>query len=143
VPLGDSITDICCWRSYAWKAFETAGVASQIDFVGSMTGIQSRCSPPAGFDGNHEGHSGWQVYDIARNNIDTYMKNSAPDVVQVLLGANDINIGKRNAKTIVDSFTSLLTSMRRANANVIVIVRLTAELLTARGAGKVLTDMFG
>jgi len=122
VPLGDSITDICCWRSFAWQEITKAGLADQVDFVGSVTGIQGRCNAPSGFDMNHEGHSGWQAYDIAKNNIDAWMRQSSPDIVNVLLGTNDINIGKRSAATIVDAFTSLLSSMRTANPNVTVIV---------------------
>lgn len=122
VPLGDSITDICCWRSFAWGEIAEAGLADQVDFVGSMTGIQGRCSAPAGFDADHEGHSGWQAYDIAQNNIDGWMQQSSPDVACVLLGTNDINIGKRDATTIVDAYTSLLSSMRAANPNIAVVV---------------------
>lgn len=122
VPLGDSITDICCWRSFAWQAIAEAGLADQVDFVGSVAGIQGRCGAPSGFDADHEGHSGWQAYDIARNNIDGWMQQSSPDVVSVLLGTNDINIGKRDAATIVEAYTSLLSSMRAANPNIAVVV---------------------
>jgi len=93
-----------------------------VDFVGSVSGIQSRCSPPSGFDANHEGHSGWQAFDIAKNNIDGWMRQSRPDVVNVLLGTNDINIGKRNAATIVGAYTSLLSSMRAVNPSIVVVV---------------------
>lgn len=50
------------------------------------------------------------------------MRQSRPDVVNVLLGTNDINIGKRNAATIVGAYTSLLSSMRAVNPNIIVVV---------------------
>ncbi|SPN99255.1 related to acetylxylan esterase [Cephalotrichum gorgonifer] len=122
LPLGDSITDICCWRGFAWAEIAKAGLADQVDFVGSMTGIQGRCNAPSGFDPNHEGHSGWQAYDIARDNIAGWMQQSKPDVVSVLLGTNDINIGKRDATTIINAYTSLLTSMRTANPNVAVVM---------------------
>lgn len=105
--------------------------------MGSVTGIQGRCDAPSGFDANHEGHSGWQVYDIAKNNIDAWMQQSSPDVVSVLLGTNDINIGKRDAATIVDAYTSLLSSMRTANPTVTVIVSSLHNQSSRGGAGGV------
>jgi len=98
-------------------------VANQIDFVGSVSGIQGRCGAPTGFDSNHEGHSGWEAYNIAQNNIANWMTQSKPEVVQVLLGTNDINIGKRPAASIIGAYTSLVQKMRAANPNVVIVVR--------------------
>ena len=50
------------------------------------------------------------------------MRQSRPDVVNVLLGTNDINIGKRNVATIVGAYTSLLSSMRAVNPSIVVVV---------------------
>jgi hypothetical protein len=120
--LGDSITEITCWRTQVWSQIVSAGLASNVDFVGTMSNLQGKCSAPSGFDRNHEGHSGWQAYDIARNNIVGWVQNTKPDVVQFMLGTNDVNIGKRNVQTILDSYTTILNALRAANPNVKVII---------------------
>ncbi|KAH6843186.1 SGNH hydrolase-type esterase domain-containing protein [Chaetomium sp. MPI-CAGE-AT-0009] len=120
--LGDSITEITCWRPLVWNQLTAAGLAGNVDFVGSMNSLQGSCSRPSGFDANHEGHSGWQAYDIARNNIAGWVQSTKPDIVQFMLGTNDVNIGKRNAQSILDSYTMMLNAMRAANPNVKVII---------------------
>lgn len=122
VLLGDSITEITCWRPQVWSQLVSAGLDSSVDFVGSMSDLQSNCQKPSGFDVNHEGHSGYQAYDVAKNNIAGWVQNTKPDIVQFMLGTNDVNIGKRNAASILDSYTSLITSMRAANPKVKIIV---------------------
>jgi len=87
-----------------------------------MTSLPSNCQKPAGFDSHHEGHSGYQAYDVAKKNIVGWVQNTKPDVVQFMLGTNDVNIGKRDANTIVEAYTSILASLRAANPNVSVIV---------------------
>src|SRR4051812_25851127 len=82
VLLGDSITEITCWRPLVWNQITSAGLANNVDFVGSMSGLQAKCSRPSGFDPHHEGHSGWQAYDIARNNIVGWVQSTKPDIVQ-------------------------------------------------------------
>lgn len=120
--LGDSITEITCWRPLVWNQITSAGLASNVDFVGSMNDLQASCSRPSGFDPNHEGHSGWQAYDIARNNIVGWVQNTKPDIVQFMLGTNDVNIGKHNVQAILDAYTTMLNAMRAANPKVKVIV---------------------
>ncbi|ORY05392.1 SGNH hydrolase-type esterase domain-containing protein [Clohesyomyces aquaticus] len=120
--LGDSITEITCWRPLVWNQLTSAGLASNIDLVGSMSDLQSNCQKPSGFDMNHEGHSGWQAYDIAKNNIAGWVQSTKPDIVQFMLGTNDVNIGKRSASSILDSYTSLITAMRAANPKVKIII---------------------
>ncbi|KAK8013274.1 hypothetical protein PG991_009545 [Apiospora marii] len=121
--LGDSITQITCWRPKVWTQLASAGLSGSVDFVGSTSGLESKCgSPPSGFDRDHEGHSGWQAYDIARNNIAGWVQNTRPDVLQFMLGTNDVNIGKRNVQAILDAYTTILTTTRGANPNVKVII---------------------
>ncbi|KAL2265951.1 hypothetical protein VTJ83DRAFT_5303 [Remersonia thermophila] len=120
--LGDSLTEISCWRPMVWNQLIQAGVADKVDFVGSQNGIGGSCPRPSGFDTNHEGHSGWQAYDIARQYISGWMQTYRPDIVQFMLGTNDVNIGKRNAQSIIDSYTSLLRTMRSVNPRVKVII---------------------
>ncbi|KAI9150026.1 putative Carbohydrate Esterase Family 3 [Paramyrothecium foliicola] len=120
--LGDSITEISCWRPLVWNQITSEGLASSVDFVGTMSNLQSRCSRPSGFDPNHEGHSGWQAYDIARNNIVGWVQNTKPDIVQFMLGTNDVNIGKRNVQTILDSYTTIINAIRAANPKAKIII---------------------
>ena len=87
-----------------------------------MNSIQASCQKPAGFDAHHEGHSGYQAYDVARTNIAGWVRSTTPDIVQFMLGTNDVNIGKRNAQTILDAYTSILGSLRAANPKVHVII---------------------
>lgn len=122
VFLGDSITEITCWRPQVWTQLAQANLTGSIQLVGSMNSIPGSCSKPAGFDARHEGHSGYQAYDIARNNIAGWVRNTQPDVVNFMLGTNDVNIGKRNQQSILDSYTSILNSIRAANPNVSIIV---------------------
>jgi lysophospholipase L1-like esterase len=124
VLLGDSITEITCWRPLVWNQLVSAGISNNVDFVGSMSDLDSTCTKPSTFDVNHEGHSGWQAYDIARNNIVGWVQNTKPDVVQFMLGTNDINIGKRTPQTVIDSYTTILNAVRAANPSAKVIVSL-------------------
>ncbi len=57
------------------------------------------------------------------------MQSTKPDVVQFMLGTNDVNIGKRDANTILEAYTSILGSLRAANPKVSVIVSSLAEFL--------------
>jgi lysophospholipase L1-like esterase len=122
VLLGDSITEITCWRTLVWDQITSAGLADSVDLVGSMDTLQSKCSRPQGFDPNHEGHSGWQAYDIARDNIAGWVQNAKPDIVQFMLGTNDVNLGKRDVESTIGSYTMMLDAMRAANPRVKVIV---------------------
>ncbi|KAK0644473.1 carbohydrate esterase family 3 protein [Cercophora newfieldiana] len=120
--LGDSITEITCWRPLVWSQLASANLTFSIQLVGSMNSIPNSCQKPTGFDPRHEGHSGYQAYDVARNNIAGWVRTTTPDIVQFMLGTNDVNIGKRNAQTILDAYTSILGSLRAANPNVHVII---------------------
>jgi len=122
VFLGDSITEITCWRPQVWSQLASANLTGSIQLVGSMNSIGGSCQKPAGFDSHHEGHSGYQAYDVAKTNIKGWVQNTKPDVVQFMLGTNDVNIGKRDQNAILDAYTSILGSLRAANPNVYVIV---------------------
>lgn len=121
--LGDSITEISCWRTLVWNQISSAGLAGNVDLVGTMSNLQGKCSRPSNFDPNHEGHSGWQAYDIARNNIVGWVQNTKPDIVQFMLGTNDAYSGGRSVQTILDAYTTMVRAMRAAKPNVKIIVR--------------------
>ncbi|KAK4442200.1 NAD(P)H-quinone oxidoreductase subunit N [Podospora aff. communis PSN243] len=120
--LGDSITEITCWRPLVWTQLASANLTSSIQLVGSKSSVPGNCQRPAGFDARHEGHSGYEAFNVARNNIKGWVQNTKPDVVNFMLGTNDVNIGKRDANTILNAYTSILGSLREANPNVFVII---------------------
>jgi hypothetical protein len=66
VPLGDSITEITCWRALVWDMLADAKLADQVQYVGSQNSNPQNCKPKtANWDEHHEGHSGWLAIDIA------------------------------------------------------------------------------
>ncbi|CAI4214729.1 unnamed protein product [Parascedosporium putredinis] len=122
LPLGDSITEITCWRAIVWDMLSAEGVADQVDFVGSMTNNPQNCkATSAGFDTGHEGHSGWQAVDIANQYIEGWSESTVPDVVNFMLGTNDVNMGKTTAQ-IIAAYDKILATLRAVNPNVKVVI---------------------
>lgn len=122
MPLGDSITEITCWRAYVWDQLSTAGLANEVDFVGSMTNNPQNCqSSSPNFDTGHEGHSGWLGIDIANNYLQQWLQATQPDVVQFMLGTNDAFQG-RTTDAIIESYTKMVSLMRASNPNMKIIV---------------------
>lgn len=124
MPLGDSITEITCWRAYVWDQLATASLSDQVDFVGSMNNNPQNCqSKAAGFDTGHEGHSGWLSIDIANNYLQQWLQSTKPDIVQFMLGTNDAAQG-RTTDAIIESYTKMVGLMRDSNPNMKIIVSL-------------------
>ena len=121
VPLGDSITEITCWRALIWDMLAEEGLADQVDFVGSRPTNPQKCEAKSGhFDVDHEGHSGWQAVNIANAWIDTWMKAQKPDITMFMLGSNDVTAGRATAQ-IVAAYDTILGSMRAVNPRMKVI----------------------
>lgn len=110
MPIGDSITDDCeangAWRQYLQPLLETNGYP--FTFVGRQA---SSPSPGTGFTKvNHEGYCGAVIaapgvfgahqYSIANNYLlkvvadALAVTNNRPDLVLLLIGANDIGRGR-------------------------------------------------
>lgn len=122
MPLGDSITEITCWRAKIWDQLATEGLADQVDFVGSMTNNPQSCTTQAtGFDTGHEGHSGWLSIDIADNYLEGWLASTTPDIVQFMLGTNDAAQG-RTTDAIIESYTKMVGLMRASNPDMKIIV---------------------
>lgn len=121
MPLGDSITEITCWRTLLWDDLQADGVTSSFQFVGSMTNNQQNCQGNSGWDMHHEGHSGYLAIDIANNNLQGWLASSKPDVVMFMLGTNDITGGKSSTE-ILAAYTKMVQLMRASNANMKIIV---------------------
>jgi len=121
MPMGDSITEIDCWRTILWGNLQSAGVTNSIDFVGSMSNNAQNCQGVSGWDQNHEGHSGYLAINIANNNLPGWLASAKPDVVMFHLGTNDIT-GNHAATEILASFTKMVGQMRASNPKMRIIV---------------------
>lgn len=88
MPLGDSITDGFTtaggYRIQFYNRLVADGLTGSLDFVGSQSN-----GPASLLDREHEGHTGWHVADLSAN-INTWMTNSSPSIVMLMIGTNDI-----------------------------------------------------
>ncbi|GKT52151.1 multidomain esterase [Colletotrichum spaethianum] len=122
MPLGDSITEITCWRALVWDMLVKENLASKVDFVGTMSNNPASCRAHLGsFDLNHEGHSGWLSINIANQYIQGWLSTFKPDIVQFMLGTNDVSNG-RATNDIVASYTKIIGLMRQSNPRMKIIV---------------------
>ncbi|MFF1920603.1 SGNH/GDSL hydrolase family protein [Streptomyces sp. NPDC058221] len=88
MPLGDSITDGYTpypggYRVKLWHLLAVGGYT--VDFVGTQTN-----GPAELGDRDHEGHPGWRI-DQLYANIDTWLGQSDPRTIMLLIGTNDLN----------------------------------------------------
>jgi len=124
MPLGDSITEITCWRAGVWDAIAAAGLTSKVQFVGSMTNNPQNCvAKTANWDQHHEGHSGYTAVNIANTNLKGWLASAKPDIVQFMLGTNDVN-GNKPTADIIAAFTKMVGLMRESNPKMKIIVDL-------------------
>jgi hypothetical protein len=94
----------------------------KIEMVGGQTNNPQNCKAQSpGFDLHHEGHSGWQGVNIANQYIEGWLKTSKPDIVQFMLGTNDVNGGKSTAD-IIAAYTKMVDFMRVSNPKMKIIV---------------------
>ncbi|KXX72996.1 Esterase TesA [Madurella mycetomatis] len=120
--LGDSITEITCWRALVWDMLAAEGLTDKVEMVGSMNNNPQNCRATApGFITRHEGHSGWQGVNIANQYLTGWLANSKPDIVQFMLGTNDVN-GRRSTNDIIAAYTKMVEQMRASNPNMKIIV---------------------
>ena len=121
MPLGDSITELGCWRAYLWRQLAVSGVTN-ITYVGSMTDNKV-CGAGASYDRHHEGHAGHQAIDIANraDYLATWLRPFAPDIVIMHLGTVDIVFGKAQADTLA-AFDKIVDMFRAKNPNVAFVV---------------------
>ncbi|KAK4098416.1 carbohydrate esterase family 3 protein [Parathielavia hyrcaniae] len=124
MPLGDSITEITCWRGMVWDQLARAGLASQVQYVGSQNSNPQDCRPStADWDQHHEGHSGWLAIDIANNYLTNRLKTTPADIVMFMLGTNDVFRGRRTSD-IIAAYSTMVSLMRAANPKMKIIVDL-------------------
>ncbi|MBC8108050.1 MAG: NPCBM/NEW2 domain-containing protein [Anaerolineae bacterium] len=123
MPLGDSITQAenghAAYRYWLWKNLQNNG-STDVDFVGSVTGVNNGSPPASDYDQNHEGHWGWRADEINAN-ITGWANTHRPDIVLMHLGTNDLIQGQSVSSTITD-LGSIIDKLRAANPNVTVIM---------------------
>jgi lysophospholipase L1-like esterase len=117
MPLGDSITygvgssSKSSYRADLYRRLTAAGVRA--DFVGSQkSGI--------GRDIDNEGHGGWTIDQIAAQ-LDEWLATSAPDVVLVHLGTNNITRREQPADTAA-KLAALVDQIRAARPTAHILV---------------------
>ena len=122
MPLGDSITEITCWRAFVWDQLAEAGVADRVQYVGSQNSNPQGCRPnTANWDQRHEGHSGWLAVDIANSHLEGWLQRTPADIVMFMLGTNDVTRGKTTAE-IMAAYTKMVNIMRASNPRMKIIV---------------------
>lgn len=73
-------------------------------------------------DQDHEGHSGSLATDYAKNgNLIAWLNQNPPDVVIMLLGTNDVLIGKKPTNEVLAAYDTLLGQMRAKNPKMQII----------------------
>ncbi|KAL2172348.1 hypothetical protein VTG60DRAFT_6187 [Thermothelomyces hinnuleus] len=133
MPLGDSITEITCWRAFVWDQLAEAGLADQVQYVGSQNSNPQGCRPQtANWDQHHEGHSGWLAIDIANNYLANWLRSTPADIVMFMLGTNDVVRG-HTTDEIINAYTKMVEIMRAANPNTKIIVDLVIPLPFSNG----------
>lgn len=122
MPLGDSITEITCWRAKVWDQLFAAGMTDSIDLVGSMTNNPQNCqSADPNWDLGHEGHSGYLAINIANDLLEGWLAAAQPDIVQFMLGTNDVFQG-RTLDAILAAYTRIVELSRASNPSMKIIV---------------------
>ncbi|KAL2192798.1 carbohydrate esterase family 3 protein [Corynascus similis CBS 632.67] len=133
MPLGDSITEITCWRALVWDQLAEAGYADQVQYVGSQESNPQNCQPQtANWDQHHEGHSGWLAIDIANNYLTNWLQSTPADIVMFMLGTNDVVRG-HTTDEIIAAYTKMVEIIRAANPSTKIIVDLVIPLPFSNG----------
>lgn len=119
MPLGDSITEVVCWRSKLWHMLQTTEWAD-VDWVGSSK-LDNFCGDTA-YDHDNEGHSGFQAVGIANLRLlPVWLQANPADVITMHLGINDLSQGHQVTE-IIAAFTVLVDDMRSSNPRMKIIV---------------------
>jgi lysophospholipase L1-like esterase len=105
-----------CWRANLQAKLRNDGV-NNFDFVGGQTG---KCAGNP--DQDHEGHPGSLATDFAKNgNLVGWLDAAKPDVIVMLLGTNDVLLGKKPVDEILGAYNVLLGQMRDNNPNMRIV----------------------
>lgn len=107
-----------CWRANLQTKLRADGVTN-FDFVGTK---KSSCGG-ANIDQDHEGHPGSQATDYAaKGNLTVWLNQvDTPDVILMLLGTNDVLLGKKPVGDILKAYDVLIQQMREKNPKIRVL----------------------
>ncbi|GJC90822.1 multidomain esterase [Colletotrichum liriopes] len=87
-----------------------------------MSNNPANCRAQSGsFDLNHEGHSGWLSINIANQYIQGWLSTFKPDIIQFMLGTNDISNG-RGTSDIIASYTKIVGLTRQSNPRMKIVI---------------------
>jgi len=129
MPLGDSITEITCWRSLLWTQLQETGYEN-VNFVGSMTTENPAGCSIENYNHHSEGHQGYSAVGIVNgNDLVGWLNNNPADVITMHLGTNDI-FGGQSTQQILSAFTTLIQQMRNSNPRMKIIVCSSVLLFT-------------
>ena len=73
------------------------------------------------WDLGHEGHSGYLAINIANQLLEGWLSTAKPDIVQFMLGTNDVFQGRSQAD-ILAAYTRIVELSRASNPNMKIIV---------------------
>lgn len=95
-----------------WDMLVKEDLRYEVLFVGSKTNNAQNCRARSGtFDLHHEGHDGINSIDVANNYLEGWLASGKPDIVQIMLGTNDIRRG-RPTNDIIDSYAEITDLIR-------------------------------
>ncbi|KAI0843158.1 carbohydrate esterase family 3 protein [Hypoxylon sp. FL0890] len=141
MPLGDSLTEIPCWRAKLWADLKANNLTDKIEFVGSQNNTQECDTEDPDFaKQHHEGHTGYLAIDVAYDHIETWINDTMPDIVTFMLGTDDIAKGKR-LQDVVEAYGEMVHTMRHYNQYIKVIVNTIVPLAANMIPVKKLNDM--
>ncbi|KAI1409084.1 carbohydrate esterase family 3 protein [Hypoxylon sp. FL1857] len=141
MPLGDSITEITCWRAKLWENLKANNLTDKIEFVGSQNNTQKCDTEDPDFTKqHHEGHTGYLAIDVAYDHIETWINDTRPDIVTFMLGTDDIAKGRR-LQDVVEAYGEMVHTMRHYNQYIKVIVNTIVPLPANMIPVKKLNDM--
>ncbi|KAF2631112.1 carbohydrate esterase family 3 protein [Macroventuria anomochaeta] len=116
MPFGASIVSRC-WRANLQAKLRN-DKTTNFDFVGTQTGTCGGVS----VDQDHEGHPGSQATEYAaKGNLTVWLNANTPDVILMLLGTNDVLIGKKSTSDIIKAYDVLVGQMRAKNPKMRII----------------------
>lgn len=114
MPFGASIVSYC-WRANLQTKLRDNGI-SNFNFIGTQ---KSSCGG-TNIDQDHEGHPGSLATDYAaKGNLTTWLNAiEKPDIILMLLGTNDVLLGKKPVAEVLAAYDVLIDQMRQRNSRV-------------------------
>jgi len=115
LPLGDSITRGDASQGYRLNLWtQMVAGKNDVDLIGSLDN-----GGPTGFDRQHEGHSGYTVQQVADALPGWLKRSSAPDVVLLHIGTNDLTRSRVTQPAVMQGqLGRIIETLRARNPSV-------------------------